>query len=128
MVGIIFIGTNVGSVMVAWISALLVGVAAFLTPLQVMAEERRSRSILVLDQSDMRGPFYYQVFSGLRSVVNADSQAHITLYTESLDLNRFRGERYEASLLRHFKDKYQDVPIGAVVAIGSVTLELALSW
>ncbi len=114
--------------MITRLSALLVSVVALLTPIQVIAQETRARSILVLDQSDMRGPFYYQVFSGLRSVVNADSQAHITLYTESLDLNRFRGERYEASLLRHFKDKYQDVPIGAVVAIGSVTLELALSW
>src|SRR5882672_2391826 len=101
--------------MITRLSALLVSVVALLTPIQVIAQETRARSILVLDQSDMRGPFYYQVFSGLRSVVNADSQAHITLYTESLDLNRFRGERYEASLLRHFKDKYQDVPIGAVV-------------
>jgi hypothetical protein len=69
-----------------------------LAPIQVIAQEMRARSILVLDQSDMRGPFYYQVFSGLRSLVNADSRAHIPPYTESLD--RFRGERYEASLLR----------------------------
>ena len=54
MVGIIFIGPNVGSAMVAWISALLIGVAAFLTPLPVTAQEGRSRSILVLDQSDLR--------------------------------------------------------------------------
>jgi intracellular sulfur oxidation DsrE/DsrF family protein len=40
--------------MVAWISALLIGVAAFLTPLQSTADERRPRSMLVLDQSDVR--------------------------------------------------------------------------
>jgi len=96
--------------------------------LQATAQEVRPRSILVLDQSDMRGPFYYQVFSGLRSVVNADSRSHMTLYTESLDLSRFRGRNYEASLLRHFKEKYRDIPIGVVVAIGSATLELVLSW
>jgi signal transduction histidine kinase len=114
--------------MITRISALVFCVVALLTPVQVAAQEARPRSILVLDQSDMRGPFFYHVFSGLRSVVNADSQSHITLYTESLDLSRFRGKDYEASLLRHFKDKYQGIPIGAVVAIGSATLELVLSW
>ena len=114
--------------MVAWISALLVGVAAFLTPLQVMAEERRSRSILVLDQSDLRGPFYYSVFSGLRSVLSADDRSHITIYTESLDLNRFRGKNHEALLQRYLKEKYQGVPIGVVVAAGAATLELVLRW
>ena len=128
MVGIIFIGPNVGSAMVAWISALLVGVAAFLTPLQVTAEERRSRSILVLDQSDLRGPFYYSVFSGLRSVLSADDRSHITIYTESLDLNRFRGKNHEALLQRYLKEKYQGVPIGVVVAAGAATLELVLRW
>ena len=128
MVGIIFIVPNVGSAMVAWISALLIGVAAFLTPLQVTAEERRSRSILVLDQSDLRGPFYYSVFSGLRSVLSADDRSHITIYTESLDLNRFRGKDHEALLQRYLKEKYQGVPIGVVVAAGAATLELVLRW
>jgi signal transduction histidine kinase len=114
--------------MIMPIVALLLSVAALLTPIQVTAQETRSRSILVLDQADMRGPFYYQVFSGLRSIVNADSQSHVTLYSESLDLSRFRGKSYEASLRRHFKDKYQDIPIGAIVAIGSATLKLVLSW
>jgi signal transduction histidine kinase len=128
MVGIVFIVPNVGSAMVAWISALLIGVAAFLTPLQVAAEERRSRSILVLDQSDLRGPFYYSVFSGLRSVLSADDRSHITIYTESLDLNRFRGKNHEALLQRYLKEKYQGVPIGVVVAAGAATLELVLRW
>ena len=114
--------------MVIRISALLVSVVALLTPIRATAQEARPRSVLVLDQADMRGPFYYQVFSGFRSVVNADSQSRVTLYTESLDLSRFRGKSYEASLRRHFKDKYQDTAIGAVVAIGSATLKLVLSW
>lgn len=56
--------------MVAWINASLIGVAAFLTPLQMTAEERRSRSMLVYDQSDLR--------------LNARDPSTITLYTESL--------------------------------------------
>ena len=104
--------------MITAISALLVCVVALLTPVQVAAQEARPRSILVLDQSDLRGPFYYSVFSGLRSAVSADDRSQITLYAESLDLSRFRGTNYEALLRRYLKEKYQDVPIGVVVAIG----------
>jgi signal transduction histidine kinase len=126
---VILIGPNVGPAgMNMRISVLLVGVVALLVSAQVAAQEARPRSILMLDQSDMRGPFYYQVFSGLRSTVNADSGSRITLYPESLDLNRFRGTGYEASLLRHFKDKYRGIPIGVVVAVGAATLELVLRW
>ena len=114
--------------MITAISALLVCVVALLTPVQVAAQEARPRSILVLDQSDLRGPFYYSVFSGLRSAVSADDRSQITLYAESLDLSRFRGTNYQALLQRYLKEKYQDVPIGVVVAAGAATLELVLRW
>lgn len=53
----------------------------------------------------------------MRSTVNGDGRSHITLYSESLDLGGFLAERCEASLLRHFKDRYRDIPIGAVGAV-----------
>jgi hypothetical protein len=83
MVGIVSIAPNVGSAMVAWISALLIGVAAFLTPFQVTAEEQRSQSMRVLEQFDLRGLSCHAVFSELRSVPNADGRS-VTLHTESL--------------------------------------------
>src|SRR3954471_22073678 len=76
------------------------------------------RSILVLDQSDVRGPFYYQIFSAFRSAVNASPGSPVSIYVESLDLSRFAGPTYEQSLQAHLRLKYQDKPIGAVVAIG----------
>src|SRR6476660_2797234 len=47
--------------------------------------EQRPGSILVLDQSELRGPFNYQMFSGLREVVTKEGRSHTTLYAESLD-------------------------------------------
>ena len=114
--------------MIAWVSALLIAATVFLTSLPVVAQEGRSRSILVLDQSDLRGPFYHSVFSGLRSAFSSGGRSHITLYAESPDLSRFRGTNYEALLQQYLKEKYRDVPIGAVVAIGAATLELVLPW
>jgi signal transduction histidine kinase len=86
------------------------------------------RSILVLDQSEVRGPFFYQLFSGLREVVTRESRSNTTLYAESLDLSRFKGDAYEQSLQRYLKEKYRDRPIGVVVAFGAASLELMLRW
>jgi signal transduction histidine kinase len=90
--------------------------------------ELRPRSILVLDQSELRGPFYYQLFSGLREVVSKEARSHTTLYAENLDLSRFSGAAYEQSLQRYLREKYQDRKIGVVVAVGAATLELVLRW
>jgi signal transduction histidine kinase len=110
------------------IRELIVLLIATLAPACLSAEEMRPRSILVLDQSDLRGPFYYQVFSGLRAVVTTDARAHTTLYAENLDLSRFSGPAYEQSLQRYLREKYSDRSIGVIVAVGAATLELVLRW
>jgi signal transduction histidine kinase len=84
------------------------------------------RAMLVLDQSDVRGPFYHSIFSGLRSTVNARPGSPVTIYVESLDLSRFTGRDYEESLQAHFRLKYRDKPIGVVVAVGSATLDYVM--
>jgi signal transduction histidine kinase len=84
--------------------------------------------MLVLDQSDRRGPFYYQAFVGLRDAVSAHGHAPTTIYTESLDLNRFGGEAYQEDFRRFLEAKYRDRPIGVVVTIGAAALEFALRW
>src|SRR6266850_2557702 len=66
------------------------------------------RAMLVLDQSEVRGPFYHSIFSGLRSTVNARPGSPVTIYVESLDLSRFTGRDYEESLQAHFRLKYRD--------------------
>jgi len=61
-----------------WISALWMSVAVVLTPLPETAQEGRSRSILVLDQSEPTGPLSLQIFFGLRAGINADACARTT--------------------------------------------------
>lgn len=92
------------------------------------AAQSISRSILVIDQSDVRGPFYYDVFSALRSTINADSKSPTTIHVESLDFSRFSGPEYEESLQRHFRVKYREKPIGVIVAIGDASLDYVLRW
>ncbi|MFG3593760.1 ABC transporter substrate binding protein [Bradyrhizobium sp. RDI18] len=124
-----FIEPNFGSdAMIARISALSICVALVLTSLPVTAQDGRSRSILVLDQSQSTGVFFLQIFSGLRARIDADTSAHTTIFSESLDLSRFDGDAYHESLRRHFSEKYRDKDIGVIVTMGSGALELVLRW
>ncbi len=104
--------------MILWF-ACLPGVAA-------EAELARPRSMLVLIESDVRGPFYYEVFSALRSTVNVYSQSPINIFVENLDFRRFSGPAYEEGLQVYLRSKYSDRPLGVIVAIGSLPLEYAL--
>jgi signal transduction histidine kinase len=113
--------------MILRIIGLILCLTPVLVPVRLPAAEMRARSILVLDQSESRGPFFYQIFSGLRAAVNANAGSHITLYAENLDLC-FSGAAYEESLRQQLKEKYRDRPIGVLVAVGTVTLELVLRW
>ena len=86
------------------------------------------RSILVLEQSDVRGPFYAAIYSGLQSEVNASATSPVTIYVENLDLNRFPGPEYEQSLRAHLEVKYRNTPVGIVVTVGPLALDYALRW
>jgi signal transduction histidine kinase len=113
--------------MIVRVGGLIVWLAMLLAPADLPAAESRPRSILFLDQSDLRGPFFYQTFSALRTEVSEDP-SHVTLYAESLDLSRFSGEAYETSLRQLLKEKYRAGTIGVIVAIGCATLERVLKW
>jgi signal transduction histidine kinase len=97
-----------------------------LAPAYLWAQDGRPHTVLVLDQSNLRGPFYYQLSSGLQEVFDADG--HITIYSENLDLTRFGGAAYEATLKRHLQEKYRDRSIGVIVANGAGTLDHILRW
>ena len=87
------------------IRGLIVFLAVAMAPACVAAQELRPHSILVLDQAELRGPFYDLLFSGLRDVVVSHTHSNVTLYGENLDLNRFGGQAYEQSLKRFLQRK-----------------------
>jgi signal transduction histidine kinase len=114
--------------MIARISVLMIWLAALLVPINLRAAESRPRSILVLDQSELRGPFYHEIFTALRAEVSANPRSHISLYTESLDLSRFEGAVYEAGVRQLLKAKYRADAIGVIVVVGAAALERVLNW
>src|ERR1700722_2307739 len=107
---------------------LIVGLFALLAPADLPAEEARPRSILMLDQSDMRGSFYHQIFAAFQTEEGSHPPSHRTVYAEDLDLEHFSGEDYEVTLQQMLRAKYRDKPIGVLVAIGEAALQLVLRW
>ncbi|WP_245309782.1 sensor histidine kinase [Bradyrhizobium jicamae] len=101
---------------------------ALLVPICVSAQQARSHSVLVLDQSDLRGPFHFQLWAGLREVLDARAGVRVTIYGENLDLPRFGGAAYTESLKRHLKEKYRERSIDVIVAMGRGMLEHTLHW
>ena len=108
-----------------FVIGVMLGLAAMLSP---AATDPLPRSMLMVAPSDARGPFYYQIFAALRASVNAASGPPVTLYLENLDLSRFSGEDYEASLENHLRVKYRDKPIGVLIAVGPAALAHVMRW
>jgi signal transduction histidine kinase len=103
---------------------IIVGLIACLP--SAAAEGARPRSMLVLDDANVRSPFYYEVFSRLRATVNVSAGSPVNIYAESLDLTRFTGQAYEEGLNKYLQVKYGDRPIGVIVAVGSAALDYVL--
>jgi signal transduction histidine kinase len=94
----------------------------------VAAEPVRQRSILVLEEVDFRSPFYSEIFAGIRAAAKAGRQGGTAIYGESLDLTRFPGQDYEASLVDHLKTKYARRPVDVIVSIGVASAKFLKAW
>jgi phosphoglycerate-specific signal transduction histidine kinase len=81
--------------MTAWISALSICVTALLTCFPVTAQEGRLRSLPVLDQSDLRGPFCHWVFSGRGIHIEKLNDVFDPFFT-----NKMRGMGIDLSIPR----------------------------
>jgi signal transduction histidine kinase len=118
---------NFAARILACSAAFLVILLCFLGA-RAQAREPIPQTVLVLDQSgpDLMNPGYTELYRNLRSTLTAQSTLPITIYKENLDLDRFNDPRRVAILHRYVGEKYLDVPIGVLVAVGSAALRFAL--
>ena len=99
---------------------------AGLSPVASWAADPLPRSILILDQSDKDSAWYAAFSPAFRSTLNAASPAPIAIYTEHLDLARFRSTQHDEVLRSYLRDKFRDRPIGVLLAQGSSALEFVM--
>ncbi len=84
------------------------------------------RSILVVTEAAVGGPFYPAVFSSLQTAVNRTSKQPASMYLENLDPTVFDNPNFEQSQRTFLASKYNDKQIGIVVAIGKSALVYVL--
>src|SRR5262249_7866667 len=90
--------------------------------------EALPRSLLVLDQSGpgMFSPGYFEIAFNLRSALTDKSTPPVTIYLENIDFGRFYVPQYDETVRRFLEDKYRNIAIGVILAIGSSALQFAL--
>jgi signal transduction histidine kinase len=85
-------------------------------------------SILILYQSGAGLQAFDDISEAFRGTVHRRSKTLVAIYEENLDLSRFRGPAYQQTVERFLEEKYRDIPIGVLVAIGSKAFEYALEF
>jgi hypothetical protein len=116
---------DLGVCAIRWLSRVVVAAIVVLGfPRAGVAE--LPRSVLILDQSGRDSVWFDAFFSGFQSTLRAKSAAHVSVYSEHLDLSRFGGARHEKYMRLYLRDKFSERPIDVVVAQGSGPLEFVL--
>jgi formate hydrogenlyase transcriptional activator len=117
---------GVGVCAIRWLTrVILASIVTLGSPIFGVAAQL-PRSVLILDQSARDSVWFEAFFSAFLSTLNAKSAAHVSVYSEHLDLSRFTGPRHDELLRRFLRDKFSERPIGVVVAQGSGALEFVL--
>ncbi len=80
-----------------------------------------TRSILVLYQAYSGSVGFAQVEEEIRRAVDIDT---LVIYREFLDLNYFRDSAYRPILNVFLRDKYRNLPIEVIVAVGPEALQV----
>src|SRR5215510_10530633 len=84
------------------------------------------RTVLVLNRSIPYSEYFGKVFASFQSTLQAGSDIPITIYSEQLEDNHFKGPEYENLLHTFIKEKFRSTPIGVIVADGFNALQFAV--
>jgi len=83
-------------------------------------------TVLVLNRSIPYTEYFDKVLASFQSTLKAGSDIPITVYSEQLEYNHFKGPEYENLLRTFIKEKFRTTPIGVIVADGFDALQFAV--
>jgi len=83
-------------------------------------------TVLVLNRSIPYTEYFGKVLASFQSTLKAGSDIPITIYSEQLEYNHFKGPEYENLLYTFIKEKFRSTPIGVIVADGFDALQFAV--
>ncbi len=85
-------------------------------------------SVLTLYQAGAGRQTYVDISEAFRRTVNRDARSLVAVYEENLDLSRFGGPAYQQTMGRYLDEKYRNIEIGIVLAVGDKAFEFALHF
>jgi ABC-type uncharacterized transport system substrate-binding protein len=83
-------------------------------------------TVLVLNRSIPYTEYFGKIFASFQSTLKAGSDNPITIYSEQLEYNHFKGPEYENLLHTFVTEKFRSIPIGVIVADGLDALQFAM--
>src|SRR5262245_65339224 len=83
-------------------------------------------TVLVLNRSIPYTEYFGKVLASFQSTLKAGSDIPITIYSEQLEYNHFKGPEYEILLHAFIKEKFRSTPIAVIVAEGYDASRLAV--
>ena len=110
-------------------AALFVGILVLLFPARARSQQAQvPKRILVLYwyNKDFRGNVVFD--QSFQAVLQSAKAGTVEYYPEYLESNRFPGENYSLLLRDYLRQKYADLTIDAVVAVGDPPLEFLLKY
>jgi hypothetical protein len=101
--------------------------ASFFTPISGASSPVNIKHVLVLyPQDSLAVPAYRMVYTGIKTVFVTDSESHINLFNESLDLALFPEENDQRRLAEFLHTKYASDHIDVIIAVTFPALNFVL--
>jgi PAS domain S-box-containing protein len=99
----------------------------FLLTQSLFAEQiKQSKNVLVLYSEDTEHPAHKLTEIGIRKTFRSNKQFDVQLYTEYLDMSRFRSPAHSSALVDYLSRKYADMKIDAIITTYPPTMDLLL--
>ena len=86
----------------------------------------QARIVLVIYSNNRLVPGNVEVDQGLRAALSGTADRPVRTFSEFLDEPDFKGQEYEASVVRYLRERYATRPPDAVVAVSNEAFDFQL--
>ena len=98
----------------------------FLLPPLCAAETREAKRVLVLYSEDKAHPGHELTDQGIRAALRSNQRFDVQLYTEYLDLSRFRGSGHARAIVDYLNRKYDATAIDAIITVYPAAIDFLM--
>jgi signal transduction histidine kinase len=103
---------------------IITGVLFFASPLAAAAESATPKNVLILLSVEYGLPAYDLILNEIQMKLRQGVPGPINMYAEYIDSARFPDERYQQKLFSFYNEKYAQLNVDLIIAIGPNLLQI----